>query len=528
MSVFNLKLVWFPLLCTALCAVPVWAVESNEVVVANIATRGFDVFLRTFEPPADSQLEIFCDAEGTVPATDLTFERQPLLTGLTLGDDYERRCADRQMRLAMTAAGNSLFRVANAEPDTSYFICLSSDQVTWPASGLYEVQTLPLGNWRETTHQQVVDVNRPGDGWVGTITAAGAYAPLLAVCGDGTPTNSSFFFNLADLVDPSGLPFTPAEGAPLDFRLYGSSGSKMTQRTILYTSPAANDASVAALSTEDAPLLRLVIASAVAAVCDPSAGEHFYFSGEDITCRIAEIVVTQGDSQFVGYGWTGSGDIPLNGRTTTFSFSLQSDSQIAWRWRTNLWVEVLADHGVVDLASGWYRSGSEVTASVAPDAEWLFREWSGLTSGIDSHSTFTVANPGQLVATFDPVLVPDSGGMPEWWLTLAGLAGADRALEADPDNDGMSNLREWQADTSPTNTLSDLRITALTRENSGVNLTWRGGREAKQIVEMLEGDLKTGNWHPISTNLPPTATVGSCTVELEGKPAVFFRIKAER
>ena len=61
-----------------------------------------------------------------------------------------------------------------------------------------------------------------------------------------------------------------------------------------------------------------------------------------------------------------------------------------------------------------------------------------------------------------------------------------------------------------------------------VNLTWRGGREAKQIVEMLEGDLAVGAWRPVTTNLPPTETVGTCAIQVEGKPTLFFRIKAER
>jgi hypothetical protein len=92
----------------------------------------------------------------------------------------------------------------------------------------------------------------------------------------------------------------------------------------------------------------------------------------------------------------------------------------------------------------------------------------------------------------------------------------------------MSNLQEWLADTSPTNRASDLRITALSKNGVTANLTWRGGREAMQIVEMLEGNLATGTWRPIATNLPPTETIGTCAIQIEGKPTLFFRIKAER
>ena len=78
------------------------------------------------------------------------------------------------------------------------------------------------------------------------------------------------------------------------------------------------------------------------------------------------------------------------------------------------------------------------------------------------------------------------------------------------------------------NTASDFRITSLSRTGGVLHLTWRGGREAMQVVEMLDGDLAGGGWRPVSTNLPPTDTVGSCAFHLEGQPSLFFRIKAER
>lgn len=516
------------ILALLVCAARGLCIASAEGVIANVASRGFDVFLRTDSPPASCRLEIYRDAAGTQPETAVTIERQALFTGATSGDDYARRCADRQIRSAMTACGNLLFRVDNATLDTVYHVRVVADDVTWPASGLQEVRTLPIGAWRPTTHQTMIDVHRPGDGWVGVLTVLGAYAPLLAVCGDGTPTNTCFFFNYADLADETGEPFTPVAGTPMTFRLYGRGGAPATQRTMTYAAPDAQDAAVAVLSTEVAPLLRLMIASAAQSVTEPAPGENFFFDGSAITCRVAQTTVTQVDTQFVAYGWSGSGSVPVSGRTTAFTFALSADSEVIWNWRTNYWLDVVAEHGVVDLSPGWYRAGASLSAQATPDAEWLFDGWSGMASGSDPVTAFTVSSPGQLVAAFQPVLVPGGQGMPEWWLTQAGLVGADRDIGADPDNDGMSNLQEWLADTSPTNRASNLRITALSKNGVTANLTWQGGREAMQIVEMLEGDLATGTWRPVSTNLPPTETIGTCAIQIEGKPTLFFRIKAER
>lgn len=513
---------------TLLCAITGSCLTAGEVTVANIASRGFDILLRTPQPSADNQLSLFRDAGGTQPETDVTIERQPLFTGATEGDDYTRRCADRQTRIAMTQAGNTLFRIANAAPDTSYFVRLAYDGQTWPESGLSEIKTLPSGEWLTTTHQILVDIHRPGDGWVATLTVPGATAPLLAVCGDGAPTNSCLFFNLADLVDASGTPFIPEEDTPMTLSLYGNAGTPLTQRTLAYAPPAASAAAVASLSTEIAPLLRLLVASSVQSLAEPSDGENFFFSGHTVTCRLAQTVVTQIDTQFVAYGWSGSGNVPVSGRTTAFTFSLTTDSSVSWNWRTNFWLEVVSDHGSVDLASGWYRSGSALAATALPDAEWYFDQWSGLSQEAAPVTAFTVSTPGQLRAGFAPVLVPGGGGMPEWWLTQAGLAGNARDPDADPDKDGMSNRQEWFADTSPTNRISDLRITDLSKSGGLLHLTWRGGREARQVVEILQGDLKDGVWRPVATNLPPTDTIGNCSIQIEGQPKLFFRIKAER
>ena len=124
------------ILALLVCAARGLCIASAEGVIANVASRGFDVFLRTDSPPASCRLEIYRDAAGTQPETAVTIERQALFTGATSGDDYARRCADRQIRSAMTACGNLLFRVDNATLDTVYHVRVVADDVTWPASGL--------------------------------------------------------------------------------------------------------------------------------------------------------------------------------------------------------------------------------------------------------------------------------------------------------------------------------------------------------------------------------------------------------
>jgi hypothetical protein len=500
----------------------------TEAQVVNLSSRSFELFLRTDGPAALPTLDVFATADGALAASAVVAESQPLFTGSTAGDDYARRQANRAARAALTANGNTLFRVSNCETGTTYYVRARFDGViAWPTNNaLLAVRTLPAAEWNGGARQILVSLGRDGTGWAGTLNAAGAAAPLLSVAGDRATTNSVLFFNLADCMGATGLPLALEQDEPLTLTLYGRLGSGATV-TALAAAPPAPDTLVASADGVQKNLLSLMVASA-AGLCSPASGEHLMFDGSMVTCRLDQTLVTQVNTQFVGLGWTGSGTVPANGRATSFTFAMTSDSTVDWLWRTNFWLEVIGDHGSVDASSGWYRSGNVLDAQAIPNAEWVFSQWTGLASGTAPVTTLIVNRPGQLRAHFAPLLVPGGEGMPEWWLTQAGLAGASRDPNADPDHDGMSNKREWMADTSPTNATSDLRITELAKDGGLLHLTWRGGREARQVVEMLDGNLVSGEWRPIATNLPPTETVGTCAIQIAGKPALFFRIKAER
>ena len=500
----------------------------TDAQIVNLTSRSFDVFLRTDAPAVTPVIEVFATSDGATVAGDVVTELQPLFTGSTVGDEYARRQSNRATRTALTASGNTLFRVSNCETGTSYYVRgRVNGAVVWPTNNtLFAVRTLPASEWSGGARQILVNLGRNGTGWAGTLNASGASAPLLSVAGDRATTNSTLFFNLTDCMGADGLPLELAENDPLTLTVYGKLGSAGTTTT-LAAAPPAPDTLVASADAFQKNLLSLMVASA-AGVCSPAPGEHLMFDSSMVTCRLSQTLVTQVNTQFVGYGWTGSGNVPANGRSTSFTFAMTRDSSVDWLWRTNFWVEVLSDHGSVDVSSGWYRSGTALSATATPNAEWLFSQWSGLASGTAPVASLVVGAPGQLRAGFSPVLTPGGSGMPEWWLTQAGLSGLNRDPNADPDRDGMSNMQEWMADTSPTNKDSSLIITDLAKSGGLLHVTWRGGSQARQVVEMIEGNLAGGVWRPIATNLPPTATIGSCAIQVEGKPMLFFRIKAQR
>ena len=101
-----------------------------------------------------------------------------------------------------------------------------------------------------------------------------------------------------------------------------------------------------------------------------------------------------------------------------------------------------------------------------------------------------VATGGRL--NLQRIVDTDANGLPDWWekLYLGSLTGEDPS--GDSDHDGMTNLQEFLAGTSPANAQDRLRISSLVKANTGggFTVTWSAveGRTYKvQYVTTLGG-----------------------------------------
>ena len=93
-----------------------------------------------------------------------------------------------------------------------------------------------------------------------------------------------------------------------------------------------------------------------------------------------------GATQYVCAGWTLTGGTATNGDAsgagTSAALELTNDTELAWSWRTNYYLDLTAGAGgSVDAGDGWHAAGSEVVVTAASDPNRRFAGWSGDTSG---------------------------------------------------------------------------------------------------------------------------------------------------
>jgi len=119
----------------------------------------------------------------------------------------------------------------------------------------------------------------------------------------------------------------------------------------------------------------------------------------------------------------------------------------------------------------------------------------------------------------------DSDGMPDWWERANGTNPFDNDANADPDNDGMTNLQEYWAGTSPTNAASALRIASVVlADASSVVLTFPAISNRVYSIECCPS-LSTAGWSTLAwiTN-SSTDRMVQVTNDLSATPARFYRL----
>ncbi|MCC6235438.1 MAG: PQQ-binding-like beta-propeller repeat protein [Verrucomicrobiales bacterium] len=108
-------------------------------------------------------------------------------------------------------------------------------------------------------------------------------------------------------------------------------------------------------------------------------GRHSIQRGTVVT-NTALPVANDGSAQFRCSGWEGTGDVPPLGIDTNVVFTLNTPSQLTWRWELTDYLLSVAPEGpgtVNGPASPWVPVGAEVTLLAQPSDKARFVRWQG-------------------------------------------------------------------------------------------------------------------------------------------------------
>jgi hypothetical protein len=119
----------------------------------------------------------------------------------------------------------------------------------------------------------------------------------------------------------------------------------------------------------------------------PPSGPHTSDYGTMLTNSVAA-TDTQGTTQYICTGWTLTGQTDerglASGSDTRVVLQLTTDAVLTWTWRTNFWLEGVADGaGQVRPPNRWYAAGDEAVCFAQAGLHRHFAGWSGDTNGCD-------------------------------------------------------------------------------------------------------------------------------------------------
>lgn len=252
--------------------------------------------------------------------------------------------------------------------------------------------------------------------------------------------------------------------------------------------------------------------------------------------RVSLVAQSGKGSRFTGW----EGDVPPGsnlipqGRSTPLNENfiiLDADKTVIANFEADLKLSLtIRGGGTVSLDSptGLYPAGSSATLHATPLAGWTFIGWSGALGTTDPEALLTMDTDKSITARFTMT-------QEEWKLrsfTVGERANPDvSGPDADPDNDGVPNWREWLHGSDPKNS-AITGCTSLKHEGTVFTLQYtrmEAMPSGHAIRGVLSGDL--ADWSlPLDERVIARAN-GVETIEVRfdstTRPKAFFRISSD-
>ncbi len=274
------------------------------------------------------------------------------------------------------------------------------------------------------------------------------------------------------------------------------------------------------------PNPQLIVASAHGGAWPP-VGTNEYAPAALLTCAVTNSLVSGGTgTQYVCTGWLGTGSVPSSGSGTQVSFTLGTNSQLTWTWKTQVWFAVSASgNGFINAANGWQDVGTGLAVQAVASNYHHFVRWTGdVPAGMESNAALnlTMSQPRTLTATFAANVT--SLGTPEWWLVGYGWTNQFEAASlTDSDHDGMAAWAEYIAGTNPLDSASVLRagLALGAGPGSGRVLAWPS--VAGHWYSVYRADSPNGVFTRLTKGIPAAPPINTFSDSAAGA-GWFYRV----
>ena len=114
--------------------------------------------------------------------------------------------------------------------------------------------------------------------------------------------------------------------------------------------------------------------------------------GAALSQRVTNSPVTSGTTQYVCWGAAVLGNAFTAVSPTNVTLTLTNNATLTWQWATNYYLTLGKNGaGTLSRASGWCASGTNITVTATPSANYHFAGWTGNVQGDTNGATMTVS-----------------------------------------------------------------------------------------------------------------------------------------
>jgi hypothetical protein len=151
----------------------------------------------------------------------------------------------------------------------------------------------------------------------------------------------------------------------------------------------------------------------------PTPAGSWVDDGASVTASVTSPWPGPAGTRYVCTGWTGTGDVPSSGASTTVNFTITQPSSITWNWKTQYLLSITTNpEGLSPQprrnppgepgGSWWYDSSTDVTLTAEAVTGYSFNHWDvdGSTRGSGVNPIIVNMNAPHTAVAYYTLLVP--------------------------------------------------------------------------------------------------------------------------